>query len=271
MFDNARLQPVATPLAVLWARLLAAGGSGQEEKRIIRVGRRRRSESTRPEGRERAAAPQRRRPSGPGGTTPPSGGSSYGGGAPSPRPIGGGLPGGLPRSPLLLIGLIILLLVFGGSLLFQQGGQDAGEGVSDEPAIALPTAPPPATNQPPPAAGANGQTWLVMLYQDADDKILEKDIYVDLNEAERIGSSERVQIVAQVDRYQAGYQGDGNWTCRPIQTPAAPNWGNRLSRVISRMTSALWMTRRALIFSNSVEGRLWGVCLACLADPLQRS
>jgi hypothetical protein len=50
-----------------------------------------------------------------------------------------------------------------------------------------------------------------MLYQDADDKILEQDIYVDLNEAERIGSSERVHIVSQVDRFRAGYQGDGNW------------------------------------------------------------
>jgi hypothetical protein len=51
-----------------------------------------------------------------------------------------------------------------------------------------------------------------MLYQDADDKILEEDIYVDLNEAERIGSNERMHIVAQVDRYRAGYQGDGNWS-----------------------------------------------------------
>jgi hypothetical protein len=51
-----------------------------------------------------------------------------------------------------------------------------------------------------------------MLYQDADDKILEQDIYVDLNEAERVGSSDRVHVVAQVDRYQAGYQGDGNWS-----------------------------------------------------------
>jgi len=51
-----------------------------------------------------------------------------------------------------------------------------------------------------------------MLYQDADDKVLEQDIYVDLNEAERTGSSERVQIVAQVDRYRAGYSGDGDWS-----------------------------------------------------------
>ena len=51
-----------------------------------------------------------------------------------------------------------------------------------------------------------------MLYQDADDKILEKDIYIDLNEVERIGSNDRVQIVSQVDRFQGGYNGDGDWT-----------------------------------------------------------
>ncbi|HMR64928.1 MAG TPA: clostripain-related cysteine peptidase, partial [Anaerolineae bacterium] len=64
---------------------------------------------------------------------------------------------------------------------------------------------------PPAASSGEGQTWLVMLYQDADDKVLEQDIYVDLNEAERVGSNERMHIVAQVDRYRAGYQGDGNW------------------------------------------------------------
>jgi hypothetical protein len=51
-----------------------------------------------------------------------------------------------------------------------------------------------------------------MLYQDADDKILEQDIYLDLNEAERVGSSDRVHIVAQVDRFRGGYRGDGDWT-----------------------------------------------------------
>ncbi|MBN1425606.1 hypothetical protein JXA88_13710, partial [Candidatus Fermentibacteria bacterium] len=60
--------------------------------------------------------------------------------------------------------------------------------------------------------GTSGQTWLVMLYQDADDKVLEKDIYLDLNEAEKAGSSDRVTVVAQIDRYNGGYTGDGNWT-----------------------------------------------------------
>ena len=51
-----------------------------------------------------------------------------------------------------------------------------------------------------------------MLYQDADDKILEKDIFFDLNEAERVGSGGNVHIVSQLDRYQGGFSGDGNWT-----------------------------------------------------------
>ena len=45
------------------------------------------------------------------------------------------------------------------------------------------------------AAGSGDTKWLIMLYQDADDKVLEKDIFVDLNEAERAGSSSNVQIV----------------------------------------------------------------------------
>ncbi|HEY0607818.1 MAG TPA: clostripain-related cysteine peptidase [Herpetosiphonaceae bacterium] len=61
-------------------------------------------------------------------------------------------------------------------------------------------------------ADAEDQTWLVMLYEDADDEILEEDMFNDLNEAELIGSSERVKIVAQMDRYDGGFDGDGDWT-----------------------------------------------------------
>ena len=73
---------------------------------------------------------------------------------------------------------------------------------------------PVATSRPfvAPTRSAMGQNWLVMLYQDADDRILEKDIFVDLNEAERVGSSDRVQVVAQVDRFSGGFDGDGNWS-----------------------------------------------------------
>ena len=63
-----------------------------------------------------------------------------------------------------------------------------------------------------PSGVTPGQTWTVMLYQDADDKILEEDIFLDLNEAERVGSTDRINVVAQLDRYKGGFNGDGNWT-----------------------------------------------------------
>jgi hypothetical protein len=56
------------------------------------------------------------------------------------------------------------------------------------------------------------QTWLVMLYDDADDEILEEDMFIDLNEAELVGSTDRVKIVAQMDRYDGAFEGDGDWT-----------------------------------------------------------
>ena len=54
--------------------------------------------------------------------------------------------------------------------------------------------------------------WLVMLYQNADDEVLEQDIFTDLNEAELVGSSDAVTVVAQMDRYDGGFDGDGDWT-----------------------------------------------------------
>jgi hypothetical protein len=50
-----------------------------------------------------------------------------------------------------------------------------------------------------------------MLYQDADDQVLEQDIYLDLNEAERVGSSDRVTILAQMDRFSGGFAGNDDY------------------------------------------------------------
>jgi hypothetical protein len=61
------------------------------------------------------------------------------------------------------------------------------------------------------ASTASGETWLVLLYQNADDEILEQDIFMDLNEAELVGSSDAVTIVSQMDRYADGFDGDGDW------------------------------------------------------------
>ncbi len=56
------------------------------------------------------------------------------------------------------------------------------------------------------------QTWLVMLYQNGDDEVLEYDITFDANEAEAAGSSDRVTVVTQLDRYWGAYDGDGDWS-----------------------------------------------------------
>ena len=57
-----------------------------------------------------------------------------------------------------------------------------------------------------------GDTWTVMFYQDADDQTLEQDIFTDLNEAERIGSTDKVNLVAQIDRYSGGFRGSQNFS-----------------------------------------------------------
>ncbi len=70
-------------------------------------------------------------------------------------------------------------------------------------------------NQPtavdPAVAGEPG-TWLVMMYEDADDEILEEDIVFDMNEAELVGSTDQVTVVVQMDRFVGGYDGDGDIT-----------------------------------------------------------
>jgi hypothetical protein len=122
---------------------------------------------------------------------------------------------------LLIAGVLIVACICVAAYALIGGSDDSGEVGYVTPAPTLPQyADTPVVEEPvasaepfvPPSTLAEGQTWLVMLYQDADDKILEQDIYVDLNEAERTGSSERVHVVAQVDRYRGGYQGDGDWS-----------------------------------------------------------
>ena len=43
-------------------------------------------------------------------------------------------------------------------------------------------------------------------------EVLEEDIFYDLNEAEMVGSTDRVTIVSQMDRYNGAFEGDGDWT-----------------------------------------------------------
>ena len=165
-----------------------------------------------------------------------SGGSSGGSGGSNSgidlSALAGLLRSPLLRSPVVIIGIVLVLLCgvclclyvmtqtpAGGLGSFGDLGTTDGTGDGGfpaevtEPPMVVPAGPTP-TRRPtlPPAAAGTGQKWTVMLYQDADDKVLEQDIFVDLNEAERVGSSPNLNIVAQIDRYQAGFSGDGNWT-----------------------------------------------------------
>ncbi len=209
----------------------AGSGDSQEGKETVRAERRRRAEPAGPEGRERAEAPSRRRPEGERPAARPSTGTTTRPAGTTTRPTGQRPSISLPSqaglslpigrlSSMMIIGLLIVACICIGALLLLSGGNEEQEGVVYEPPTVVTQEPAPTwtarpTNTPrpfvPPSGATTGQRWLVMLYQDADDKILEQDIYIDLNEAERVGSTDRVQIVAQVDRYRAGYQGDGNW------------------------------------------------------------
>jgi hypothetical protein len=51
-----------------------------------------------------------------------------------------------------------------------------------------------------------------MMYEDADDEILEEDMVSDMNEAELVGSTDNVTVVAQMDRYEGGFSGSGDWS-----------------------------------------------------------
>jgi len=153
---------------------------------------------------ERAEAPIRRRTGGeresPG---TPSGGGGFN--IPTKGKLGG--CGGM----LVIILIIAYVLLSGGGGELESSAPIPEEPVGSNPIFEeLPTQTPRPTRTP--QVGQAGQTWLVMLYQDADDQVLEQDIFIDLNEAEKVGSSDRVTIVAQLDRYRGAFQGDGDWS-----------------------------------------------------------
>ncbi len=159
----------------------------------------------------RAEAPQRDTGGGQGGM--PGGGGGF--------PSFGGMPGrggaiGGCGTVIVLILLVAYFLLSGGqginlgtpSYQSQSSGQQPSDLTGAQPSL-----PQVESNYTPPVPAAGGsQTWTIMMYEDADDQVLEQDIFLDLNEAERVGSSKNVNIVAQIDRYQGAFTGDGNWT-----------------------------------------------------------
>jgi hypothetical protein len=177
---------------------------------------------------ERAEAPVRRQSSGGGGGSYTPGGSGFN--IPTKGKLGG--CGGI----LFIIVIVAYYLLSGGGGTNQQ---------SEAPTYEQPTEPNPITyNQPTntaratrvPVSGQAGQKWLVMLYQDADDQVLEQDIFVDLNEAETVGSTDRVTIVAQMDRFKGAFQGDGDWTSARRYLI---NQDDNLNRISSKMVDDL--------------------------------
>jgi hypothetical protein len=63
-----------------------------------------------------------------------------------------------------------------------------------------------------PADTSNLPEWTVIVYSDADDEILEGDVWFDVNEMELVGSNSQMNIVVQLDRAQGAFDGDGDWT-----------------------------------------------------------
>ncbi|HEY6074752.1 MAG TPA: clostripain-related cysteine peptidase [Anaerolineales bacterium] len=166
-----------------------------------------------PAGRQREDAPSDSR-GGLGGFTPPSSGGGYSGSSGRNQlPIGDILAFifRLPM-PIRIVVLVVGVCAVGAYLFLGQPSAAPPSDQSFAPPIAtfaplansaatlrpaLPAATRPAVA---PVVSPNGQTWLIMLYQDAKDQGLDQDIFTDLNEAERTGSTDRVRIVAQIDR-----------------------------------------------------------------------
>lgn len=155
--------------------------------------------------------------------------------SPNQSPFGGSATGGVPgqAAPRRGCGSIIFLIILMIVLFFLWRSCSRGLGglpnmgpndspISQSQPTSLPQIQPQLPTQVPqdkptqapyvPSNPNQKAKWLVMAYIDADDKALERDLMFDLNEMELIGSNEDVIIVAQVDRYEGGYSGDGNWS-----------------------------------------------------------
>ena len=91
----------------------------------------------------------------------------------------------------------VLLYIYGDSL-FSSGTGGTDPTVSTDPII--------------PADTSNLPEWTIIYYSDADDDILEGDLWFDINEMELVGSNAQMNIVVQIDRAEGSFDGDGDWT-----------------------------------------------------------
>ena len=157
---------------------------------------------------------------------------------PAGRPAGRG-----PRFHYLWIVPLaaVLVIALGLGLFFGlrngDGGRDLDATATTEPGVTPTTGvtEPPSTT----LTTARPGSWLVMMYEDADDEVLEEDIAFDLNEAELVGSTDQMKIVSQMDRYVGGYEGDGDVTATKrylvtqdadiytVNSRSSPTWAKR--------------------------------------------
>lgn len=54
--------------------------------------------------------------------------------------------------------------------------------------------------------------WTIMVYSAADDVVLEENMWFDVNEMELVGSTDQMNVLVQIDRYDGAFTGDGDWT-----------------------------------------------------------
>jgi len=210
-----------------------------DDREKVEVTRRRRGDGSDAGSRERADAPSRQREDAGAPPTARSSGDMDMSGSGVPVSMIAGLLKLFLSLPLPIMGIVLLLLccviAVVGYFFLQSPALPSDMGVAP-PISAPPTTEPlsawpePATSTPRPASGpavspatetpraasapsvSSGRNkWLVMLYQDATDKVLDQDIFVDMNEAERTGSTDRVRIVTQIERYRGSGQSSSAW------------------------------------------------------------
>lgn len=97
---------------------------------------------------------------------------------------------------------VVLLYSYRGVLF-------SGTGIPNPPDSSQPVDP---TQSIVPADTSALPEWTIIYYSDADDDILEEDLWFDVNEMEMVGSNPQMNIVVQIDRAEGAFSGDGDWT-----------------------------------------------------------
>ncbi|NPV87802.1 MAG: FHA domain-containing protein [Anaerolineae bacterium] len=140
--------------------------------------------------------------------------------APPPKPGAQARKGGIGWLAAVLLGggmlACVCALAFAAGILLLRPHQPAAPPpqLATEIVIAppTPTTPPPTPTPALPPTPKPDQTWLIMIYQVAEDQQLEYGAFFDISESELIGSSARVHIVTQLDRFDGGLDEPGGWT-----------------------------------------------------------